>query len=199
MPSRDQEASPLKLATCRTNDFTHFRTFGCRVWVRPPGQRTAKFRTKFEALLLYRLMTSLFSLLRMLVCNDLFSPDDTDLHDPHAPAVTIALLRVVNAILYADSMPAEDTQEVPLYFIHLALFAIASQALTHAERALGRFTRRRLKPLSTWPIWHAGEFKQLDRFHDINMFGTPIPCPPNAIVLRSHWRYGIKDDGTRRP
>lgn len=42
LPSRDQEHAPLKLAHNKTDDFTNFRTFGCRVWVRPPGQRKAK-------------------------------------------------------------------------------------------------------------------------------------------------------------
>ena len=44
IPSRDHDASPLKMAFNRVDDFTHFRTFGCRVWVRPPGERPAKFR-----------------------------------------------------------------------------------------------------------------------------------------------------------
>ena len=34
----------MKLATNKEDDFSGFRTFGCRVWVRPPGRRSAKFR-----------------------------------------------------------------------------------------------------------------------------------------------------------
>ena len=30
------------------------------------------------------------------------------------------------------------------------------------------------------------------------MYGTPIPRPKDAIVLRPHWRYLVKRDGTRR-
>jgi hypothetical protein len=30
------------------------------------------------------------------------------------------------------------------------------------------------------------------------MYGDPIPRPANAIVLRQHWQYHIKHDGTRR-
>ena len=44
LPSRGQVASPLKLATNKEDDFSGFRTFGCRVWVRPPGRCSAKFR-----------------------------------------------------------------------------------------------------------------------------------------------------------
>lgn len=45
LPSRDQTAAPFQLANKRKDDFSHFRTFGCRVWVRPPGRRSAKFRS----------------------------------------------------------------------------------------------------------------------------------------------------------
>ena len=44
LPSRDQVTSPSKLATNNFDDFSGFRTFGCRVWIRPPGRRSAKFR-----------------------------------------------------------------------------------------------------------------------------------------------------------
>ena len=33
MPSRDQEMCPLQIATGKQDDFSTFRTFGCRVWV----------------------------------------------------------------------------------------------------------------------------------------------------------------------
>ena len=37
MPSRDQDASPVELAINQVDDFSGFLTFGCHVWVRPPG------------------------------------------------------------------------------------------------------------------------------------------------------------------
>ncbi|GAX10430.1 hypothetical protein FisN_21Lu161 [Fistulifera solaris] len=45
LPSRDQHQSPLALATGTQDDFSDFRTFGCRVWVRSPGRRQAKFKS----------------------------------------------------------------------------------------------------------------------------------------------------------
>lgn len=54
-----------------------------------------------------------------------------------------------------------------------------------------------LKQLDTWPLWEAGERKQLDQFHDLGMYGAPVPRPPNAIVLWQHWQYHIKRDSTR--
>ena len=43
IPSRDQQQSPLELCGHPQPDFSRFRTFGCRVWVRPPGGRRRKF------------------------------------------------------------------------------------------------------------------------------------------------------------
>ncbi|KAG7340747.1 hypothetical protein IV203_024290 [Nitzschia inconspicua] len=41
-PSRDQIKSPFELLSGDKEDFTGFRTFGCRVWVGPPGRRRSK-------------------------------------------------------------------------------------------------------------------------------------------------------------
>ena len=42
---------------------------------------------------------------------------------------------------------------------------------------------------------NAGEFKQLDRFHALRMYGEPIarPTDPAAIVLRPLWQYKGKN------
>jgi len=42
MASRDQLVSPNYITTGKKDDLSALRTFGCRVWVRPPGQRSAK-------------------------------------------------------------------------------------------------------------------------------------------------------------
>ena len=44
LPSRDQDKSPFAMATGKQEDFSAFRTFGCRVWVRPSGRRSAKLK-----------------------------------------------------------------------------------------------------------------------------------------------------------
>ena len=44
--------------------------------------------------------------------------------------------------------------------------------------------------------WEAGEHKQLNHFHALNMYGPPTPCAKNMIVLCLHWQYHIKCDGT---
>jgi len=42
MASRDQLVSPNYITTGKKDGISALRTFGCRVWVRPPGQRSAK-------------------------------------------------------------------------------------------------------------------------------------------------------------
>ena len=43
-----------------------------------------------------------------------------------------------------------------------------------------------------------GEFKQLDSMAKQEMYGEPCLPPPGAIILRQHWNYSIKADGTRK-
>ena len=78
--------------------------------------------------------------------------------------------------------------------------SITSEAITPAEQALGTFTRRKLKTMDTWNEWEQGERKQLNQFHDLQMFGEHMarPLEENAIILRSHWQYHVKRDGQRR-
>jgi len=45
LPHRGQNQSPLKMATRQRDDFTGMKTFGYRVWVRPPGKKRAKFKS----------------------------------------------------------------------------------------------------------------------------------------------------------
>jgi Reverse transcriptase (RNA-dependent DNA polymerase) len=72
---------------------------------------------------------------------------------------------------------------------------------TAEERSLPSFTRARLKRLSTWPDGQTGpkgEFAQLDDMEQKGMYGDPVPRPAGAIVLRQHWTYLLKSDGTRK-
>jgi hypothetical protein len=115
---------------------------------------------------------------------------------PLVHSISVSDLRVISAVRHPNLSFSET--DLPISHIHAGLHAIRSQATTDAELSLGHFTRRKLKQLDTWPLWHAGEFKQLDQFHALGMYGDPIPRPPTAIVLRQHWQYHIKRDGTCR-
>ena len=114
----------------------------------------------------------------------------------HHHQLALADVRCISAIRYPHldfSESSLSTEE-----IEMVAQAIQSQAITPAEQAIGRFTRRKLCFLSTWEQWRAGEHKQLDHFHDLKMYGEPVRKPPGAIVLCPHWQYSIKRDGTRR-
>jgi hypothetical protein len=69
---------------------------------------------------------------------------------------------------------------------------------TSAKQALGSFTRRKLKRLDNWNDWLKAESKQLDSMAKQAMYGKPVHPPPGAIILRRHWNYSIKSDGTRK-
>ena len=55
-----------------------------------------------------------------------------------------------------------------------------------------------MKRLSTWDEWGKSERNKLNQMHDLVMFGKPIDAPKNSIVLRPHWQYSIKRNGTCR-
>lgn len=93
-----------------------------------------------------------------------------------------------------------DTSEAAISneSLYVLIRAIQTNKVTPAEEALGNLTRRKLKTLDTWDKWLAGERKQLDQFHDLEMFGPPIKLPRDGILLRPHWQYSVKCDGERR-
>lgn len=112
----------------------------------------------------------------------LFQPDLLD--DTHTPSLTVDHIRAIASIHHLDidfSPEASSPEEV-----NLAIGALQSHAMTPDEQSLGTFTRRKLKKLSTWNDWLAGERQQLDQFHTLQMFGDAVPCPPDAIVLCPH-------------
>jgi hypothetical protein len=91
-----------------------------------------------------------------------------------------------------------STDEITTDELDLLIHSIQSESVTAAERALGRFTRRRLRNLDNWPFWKVAETKQLDQFHELGMFGSPIIPPKDAIILNPHWQYKVKNSGQRR-
>jgi len=105
---------------------------------------------------------------------------DTD----HHQQLSLADVCCISAICYPHfgfSEPSLSTEEM-----EMVTQAIQSQAVAPAEQAIGSFARRKLRSMSTWEQWRAGEHKQLDHFHDLKMHGEPIRKPPCAVVLRPH-------------
>ena len=78
----------------------------------------------------------------------------------------------------------------------IVINSIISQAITPAEQALGKFTRCKLKNMDTWNDWEAGEHKQLNQFHDLQMYRKDMthPLEENAVILRPHWQYYEMDN-----
>ena len=78
--------------------------------------------------------------------------------------------------------------------MHTVIDSITSQAIIPVEQALGKFICCKLKTMNTWNDWEAGERKQLNQFHNLQMFGEHMACPleENAVILWSHWQYHVK-------
>ena len=74
----------------------------------------------------------------------------------------------------------------------------AKAILPKNRRSSTKLTRRKLKMLDTWHEWKQSEMKQLNQYHDQNMFGSPCPLPIGANVLDLIWTYAVKDDGTKK-
>eukprot|EP00536_Pseudo-nitzschia_multiseries_P008477 jgi/Psemu1/20504/gm1.20504_g len=116
------------------------------------------------------------------------------------PTIDIASLRAITRLHKAgNSALSLDENSLSTETIELLIKAINSNATPPEEQALGHFTRRNVKPLSTWKDWEAGERKQLDQFEDLEMFGAPILYPKDrdAIILRPHWQYSVKRNGKK--
>ena len=91
-----------------------------------------------------------------------------------------------------------STNAISSEMIQLCINTLNSDHMTKEEQALGYFTRKKLKRLSTWQEWKAGESKQIGQFMQQKMFGDPID--PNLIkgvkvILRPHWQYSVKRSG----
>ena len=128
---------------------------------------------------------------KALTEHNILLPDDPDAET--TPDITPADIRAIASLRHGI-----DTSSIPIEDMTVMLHALQSDSITPAEQALGHFTRRKLKTLDTWPQWQAGEQTQLDHFEKLNMYGKPVSPPPGAIILRSHWQYRVKTNGTRR-
>ena len=55
--------------------------------------------------------------------------------------------------------------------------SIILQAITPAEKVLGKFTCHKLKNMDSWNDWETGERKQLNQFNDLQIFGEDMMRP----------------------
>ena len=123
------------------------------------------------------------------------APTELD-EDYHCISLNAQTIRAIAAARLGTHITHSEVSDEAI-----RLFTISSENTTDEEASLGHFTRRKLKGLTTWDKWLAGEAKQLNQFHKQNMFGDPVDISTldkDAIILRPHWNYTIKKDGTRR-
>ena len=123
------------------------------------------------------------------------SDDPPSACDTSALHLSVDILRSITSIRSDDPDLFDDCSP---HDISRIVSALHSNTIPDEERNLGRFTRRKLKQLSTWPEWKAAEQKQLTQFWNLGMFGPPCRPPKNAILLRSIWDYKNKSNGTKR-
>jgi hypothetical protein len=141
-----------------------------------------------------------------------FAPDRyipvADRHLDQPLHLTVDQLRTISVITSSSHMLASFVDDV--FFPdgtnifdddHAQLLIRSLNTTTHGtseEQGLGSFTRRKLRRLPNWRAWQDAEFKQLDSMAKQDMYGEPVYAPRDAIVLRQHWNYAIKGDGTRK-
>ena len=121
-----------------------------------------------------------------------------------SPTLDVHTLQAITRLRFPKSFPTGNTSDpfceadITSEMIEHLIHAIQSKATTLEEQALGYFTRKKLQTMSIWDLWHKGELKQLNQFYDLQLFGNPLLLgnKSNHIVLRPHWQYSVKQDGT---
>ena len=112
-----------------------------------------------------------------------YAPTEAD-SDEHVPTLSVADIRAIASIRYTGLDMSEDA--LPTEMIKVCINTLNLDFMTPEEQALGYFTQKKLKRLSTQDEWLADEAKQLNQFYDQKMFGDPIDAdtlPGLAVVL----------------
>ena len=122
---------------------------------------------------------------------NLFSPT------PSTDEASIDYL-TIRAITTARTGLDCSENEITDDMIRLVINAIGCNTTTAAEEAMGHLTRRKLRKLDNWDEWLTAERKQLNQFHELDMYGQATKLPPKGILLRPHWQYVIRKTGERR-
>ena len=119
IPGQGQVESPIKLATGVKDNLKKLKTFGCRVWVRPPGIQARRFKDKsrkgiFLGYIPYTTRNILWfdveSERVKVATHCLFDEGFNDLPIEALPPNVQQLLRANND----NIRPEEDTEEITL-------------------------------------------------------------------------------------
>ena len=128
---------------------------------------------------------------------DMEDIDFENICDDDAPDLDIFSLCAIAALQSGLDFSKES---ISTDIILTVINSITFQAIIPAEQALGKSTRRKLKNMDTWNDRDAGKRKQLNQFHDLQMFGKDMarPLDENSVILQSQWQYHVKKDGQQR-
>ena len=124
------------------------------------------------------------------------APAEDD-YEEYILSLNLESIRAIASLRHSDLYLSEDS--IPSDMIQIAIRTLQLDSITPEEQALGFFTRKKLRKLATWPEWQHGEFKQLNQFHEQELYGKPVDqayLPEGSIVLRPHWQYVVKRSGT---
>ena len=105
-----------------------------------------------------------------------------DMCDNDAPQLDILTLRAIAGLQSGLDFSEES---ILTGIILTVINSITSQSITSDEQALDKFTCCKLKNMDIWNDWEAGEQNQLNKFHDLQMFGEVMtrPLEENAVIL----------------
>ena len=84
------------------------------------------------------------------------APTEMD-EDSHCISLNAQTIRAIAAARLGTHILHSDVSDEAI-----RLFTLSSENTSDEEASLGHFTRKKLKKLSTWDQWLAGEAKQLD-------------------------------------
>ena len=106
---------------------------------------------------------------------------DYDADDDYVKHIASLLIEdICHLISLRTQLLAEEIASVSTKEINPAIHAIKSNDTTPEEKALGRFTGKKLKRLPNWDEWQLAKFRQLDQFRKLQMYGQPILLPKNV-------------------
>ena len=124
--------------------------------------------------------------------------DDMAFTTPFLDTHTLrAISRLQHPELWPDNPDIQakyEEADITTELVERLINAIQSKDTTPEEQALGFFTRKKLKLLSTWELWHKGETKQLNQFKDLLKYKESdwrqIPFFIHEITEKRYTKHG---------
>ena len=110
-------------------------------------------------------------------------------YEEHVLSLSTADVRAIAKLRHEDADVSGEA--IPTEMIQTCINTLNSDHMTKEEAALGYFTSKKFKTLTTWNEWKAGETKQIEQVQNQRMFGDPIDpitLPKSAIIMRPHWQ-----------